>query len=238
MLSKIAEFSLKVRRRETPAYDRLYRILKRIRSVTIPVVKPLHGFLYAERLVRRNLWHFITHFIYYEPLFKSRCTTVGRGLKLYGGIPQIIGHLKLCCGENVILHGVSTFIGAKVFESPMLTVGNNSCLGYQLTITVGRDVTIGNNVMIGNRVTLFAYDLHPTNPKERHLPASPESSRPITIEDNVWIGDNCIIMKGVRIGEGSVISAGSVVTMTVPPNSLALGNPARCYPLMLKPETP
>ena len=236
MLRLLENFSLNVRRRETPTYDLLYRFFKGIRTANMPMVRPVHGFLYSERQCRLSLWHFIKQFFYYKPIFKYRCDSVGTGLVLLGGIPQIFGMLKIYVGDNVTIHGVSTFTGAKVFEQPTLTIGNNSFLGYQLSVSVGRDVTIGNDVMIGNRVTLFAYDLHPTNPKQRHLPATPESSRPIVIKDNVWIGDNCIIMKGVKIGEGAVVAAGSVVTMNIPSNCLALGNPARCYPLMLTTE--
>jgi len=49
---------------------------------------------------------------------------------------------------------------------------------------------------------------------------------PIIIEDNVWIGTNCIILKGVTIGSGSIIGAGSVVTKNVPPNEIWCGSPA------------
>jgi acetyltransferase-like isoleucine patch superfamily enzyme len=232
----LEEFLLKIRRRESPFYERLYQGAKALRSFEVPVIPLLHPFLYRERQARLTFLHFLTRSFYYSPLFKSQCRRVGRRLDLIGGIPLIMGHLCLELGDDVTIHGVSTFIGAKVFDNPTLTIGNNSHLGYMLMINVGRDVTIGNNVLIGARVTIMSYDGHPTNPAERHLPAPPESSRPVTICDNVWIGTSVIILKGVTIGEGSVVASGSVVTTKVPPNCLAIGNPARVFPLFL-PET-
>jgi acetyltransferase-like isoleucine patch superfamily enzyme len=86
-------------------------------------------------------------------------------------------------------------------------------------------------VLIANGVNICSYDGHPSNPAERHLPAPPESSKPVVIKDNVWLGVNCIILKGVTIGENSIVSNGSVIMSKVPPNTLAFGNPARCVPL-------
>jgi acetyltransferase-like isoleucine patch superfamily enzyme len=148
-------------------------------------------------------------------------------------MPLVMGHLRLNIGDDVIMHGVSTLVGAKVFEAPMLHIGNNTRLGYQLIVNVGCDVTIGDNVLVGDRVSILSYDGHPVNPAVRHLPAPKESSKPIVIGNNVWIASNCTILKGVTIGEGSVIANGSIVTANVPPNSLAIGNPARVFPLML-----
>jgi acetyltransferase-like isoleucine patch superfamily enzyme len=54
-----------------------------------------------------------------------------------------------------------------------------------------------------------------------------KEGRPVVIEDNVWIGMNCIILKGTRIGKGTIIGAGSVVRESIPPYSIAIGNPAR-----------
>lgn len=227
------QLSLKIRRRESPFYDRLYRVAKKVRAFEVPVIRPLYQLLGWERSIRLTGWSAFTRIFYHTPIFKLRCHTVGKGLNLLGGIPMVGGHLRFILGDNVTIHGVSTFSGAKVFEQPTLTVGDNSHLGYMLIINVGCDVTIGSNVMIADRVSILSYDGHPTNPAERHLPAPTESSRPIVIGDNVWIGGNCVILKGVKIGENSVIANGSVVTAKVPPNSLAIGNPARCFPLML-----
>lgn len=229
MLDNLA---LKIRRRETPVFDRLYRLAKAVRGFEVPVIRPLHGLLYRERRLRLQMWRNFVRVFYATPLFKSQCEAVGKRLHLIGGVPLILGHLRIRLGNDVTVHGVSTFTGAKVFELPTLSVGNGSHLGYQLTIGVGCDVTIGESVLIADRVSILSYDGHPANPAERHLPAPVESSRPITIEDNVWIGTGCIIMKGVNVGRNSIIAAGSVVTQKVPPDSLVIGNPARVFPLL------
>lgn len=222
---------LKIRRKETPFYEALYNLAKRIRRFELPVFRPVYRLLERERLLRLSLWNAFTRIVYHTPIFKLRCDSVGRGLYLIGGIPLVMGHLRLKLGDDVSLHGKSTLIGAKVFENPTLSIGSNSCLGYQLIIDVGCDVTIGNNVFIGDRVSILSYDGHPVKPEERHLPASRASSKPIVIGDNVWISGNCVILKGVTIGEGAVIANGSVVTTKVPPKSMAFGNPARCFPI-------
>ena len=226
------DIALKIRRRETPAFDRLYRLAKTIRGFEVPVIKPLHGLLYRERRVRLQVWRNFIRVFYCTPLFKSRCESVGKRLRLIGGIPLILGHIRIRLGDDVSLHGVSNFIGAKVFDNPTLVVGNDSHLGSMLAIVVGCDVTIGDNVLIADQVTILSYDGHPANPAERHLPASPESSRPVVIEDNVWVGIGSIIMKGVTIGKNSIVVSGSVVTRNIPPDSMAIGNPARVYPLL------
>lgn len=224
-------FIVKIRRKETPFYEYLYNVAKSVRCFELPPLKPVYQLLRLERALRLTFWSNVVRVLYHTPIFKLGCQTVGKGLYLIGGIPLVMGHLRLNISNNVVIHGKSTLIGAKVFDNPTLTVGSNSCLGYQLIVDVGCDVTIGNNVFIGDRVSILSYDGHPVKPEERHLPASKASSKPIFIHDNVWISGNCVILKGVTIGEGSVIANGSVVTSRVPPNSLAFGNPARCFPL-------
>jgi acetyltransferase-like isoleucine patch superfamily enzyme len=229
----LKELSLKIRRRETPFYQKIYALCKLLKSFETPVVWPLYGLLRLERTLRLAFFHNFIRIFYNTPLFKMECRKVGKRLYLVGGIPLVMGHLRINLGDDVTLFGATTLIGAKVFENPTLTVGNNTYIGYQLLIDVGCDVTIGNNVLIADRVTIRSYDGHPTDPSKRHLPAPPESSRPISIEDNAWIGQDCIILKGVSIGAGSIVGAGTVVTKDVPPNSLAVGNPVRCIPLKM-----
>lgn len=225
------ELSLKIRRRETPFYDRLFLIAKGVKSFEIPVFRPLYKILQIERDVRRSAWSNFKRIFYYTPLIKLQCESVGKRLHLEGGLPVIMGNLHLVVGDDVAMDAKSTFTGAKVFDKPTLTVGNNTYLGYELLISVGSDVTIGNNVLIGYRVSILSYDGHPANPAERHLPASKECSKPIIIKDNVWLCGNCVILKGVTIGENSIVANGCVLSTSVPPNSLVFGNPAKCIPL-------
>lgn len=224
--------SKKNRQRQTPFYDWLYQFLKSARIANLPVIRPLHSFLYAERLMRLAAWHWLIQTVYYIPLFKSQCRSYGKGLMILGGLPQIIGDLRIDIGNNCILHGTTTLVGAKVFDEPTLRVGNNTHLGYNLHISVGSDITIGEDVMIAGGVSIFSYDGHSVNPAERHNIAPKETSKPIIIGNNVWIGTRSIILKGVVIGENSVIGANAVVTKKIPPNSLVIGNPARIFPLI------
>ncbi|MBJ6727100.1 DapH/DapD/GlmU-related protein [Geomesophilobacter sediminis] len=224
---------LKIRRRETPFYNRLYLWGRALRRFEVPVFRPVYRMFQGERALRHIVLSNLFRIFYHTPLFKLRCGSVGKGLYLIGGQPLVMGHLKINLGDNVTLHGKSTLVGAKVFDSPTLHVGDNTCLGYNLIVDVGCDITIGNNVFVGDRVSILSYDGHPTAPSQRGLPAAPETSKPITIKDNVWISSNCVILKGVTIGEDSVIANGAVVTSKIPARSLAIGNPARCFPLSL-----
>jgi acetyltransferase-like isoleucine patch superfamily enzyme len=81
---------------------------------------------------------------------------------------------------------------------------------------------------------------HDTDPalRWRHEAPRAEDVRPVIIRDNVWIGRNCIIFPGVKIGEGSVISAGSVVRSHVPPYAVVAGNPAKVMFRLKKPDQP
>ncbi|MGH9039697.1 MAG: sugar O-acetyltransferase [Acidimicrobiia bacterium] len=109
-------------------------------------------------------------------------------------------------------------------------------LGYQLRIgartfanfgLVALDVaaiTIGDDVQIGPNVQL----LTPTHPIDAELRrAKWEAAGPITIGDNAWLGGGVIVLAGVSIGENTVVGAGAVVTRDLPPNVVAVGNPAR-----------
>ncbi|GAB3432624.1 sugar O-acetyltransferase [Actinophytocola sediminis] len=85
-------------------------------------------------------------------------------------------------------------------------------------------ITIGADVQIGPNVQLLT-PTHPLDPETRR--AKWEAGEPITIGDNVWLGGGVIVCPGVTIGENTVVGAGSVVPKDLPPNVVAVGNPAR-----------
>ena len=103
-------------------------------------------------------------------------------------------------------------------------LGKNITMNYNVTILDIRKVTIGDYTMIGPG-TLITSVGHTLSPKGRRSHLS--FAKPVTIENDVWIGGNVVILPGITIGRGSVIGAGSVVTKDIPPFSVAVGSPAR-----------
>ncbi len=95
------------------------------------------------------------------------------------------------------------------------------------TLCAAEKIIIGNRVTVGANSIVVDTDFHPLRPEERlaNLPA--EETAPVRIEDDVFIGTSCLILKGITIGRGSVIGAGSIVTQNIPPAVIAAGNPAR-----------
>ena len=107
-----------------------------------------------------------------------------------------------------------------------LTVGDSFGMSGGC-ICVAENVSIGNHVAIGANSTITDTDFHPLRAEIRATRPQEGRTKPVVIEDEVFIGTNCLILKGVTIGRGSVIGAGSVVTGDVPPGVIVAGNPAR-----------
>lgn len=95
------------------------------------------------------------------------------------------------------------------------------------TICARMGITIGNRVLIGANVSIIDNDMHPLESEGRRYRQDGIQAAPIVIEDDTFIGAEAIILKGVTVGRGSVVGAGSVVVSDVPPYSIVAGNPAR-----------
>jgi acetyltransferase-like isoleucine patch superfamily enzyme len=140
----------------------------------------------------------------------------------------------LVVGSNCTMDGVHFAIG----ESGKVFIGDYSYF-TNAVLLCELELRIGNYVVIGWNATIADTDFHPLAPAERIADAiacsplgkgrpRPEiAKKPVVIEDDVWIGPNATILKGVRIGAGAWIEAGSLVTRDVPPRSRVLGNPAQ-----------
>jgi acetyltransferase-like isoleucine patch superfamily enzyme len=111
-------------------------------------------------------------------------------------------------------------------EDASLEVGNNFSMTGG-TLCAAERIVIGNKVVVGANTIIIDTNFHPLNPEARRLHPQDSKIEPIVIKDDVFIGMNCLILKGVTIGQGSVIGAGSVVTKDIPNGVIAVGNPAR-----------
>jgi len=100
-------------------------------------------------------------------------------------------------------------------------VGISGC-----TISASLSITIGNRVMLGSGCMITDSDAHPLRPEDRSDDTKTGRAE-VVIEDDVFVGTRAIILKGVRIGRGSVVGAGAVVVKSVPERVIVAGNPAR-----------
>ena len=103
-------------------------------------------------------------------------------------------------------------------------IGNHTRIGLHNTI-IG-PVEIGSHVNLAQGITVTALN-HNFDDAEKRIDEQGVSTNPVTIEDDVWIGANVVILPGVTIGNHCVVAAGAVVTKDVPPHSLVAGVPAK-----------
>lgn len=109
-----------------------------------------------------------------------------------------------------------------------IIIGSGSQLTGASITARSTTITIGRNVLIGPDCVIVDSDFHAHWPPEARADnPGQEKDTPVLIGDCAWLGMRCIVLKGVTIGAGAIIGAGSVVTRDVPPNCVACGNPAR-----------
>jgi acetyltransferase-like isoleucine patch superfamily enzyme len=107
------------------------------------------------------------------------------------------------------------FMGVSIGKGGMIS------LGAHIDVARGK-IYIGNNVVITNGCYVLSHNI-----AYARLNRVERISKQTIIEDNVFVGVNSVILPGLRIGENSIIGAGSVVTKDIPPNTVAVGNPAK-----------
>ena len=104
-----------------------------------------------------------------------------------------------------------------------IVIGDYCLISPGVRISAAQSIRIGDNCMLAANVTISDSDWHGIYNRIRPF----RCTKPVVIENNVWLGERVIVNKGVTIGENSVIGAGAVVTKSIPANSVAAGNPAR-----------
>lgn len=111
-------------------------------------------------------------------------------------------------------------------ENSYIEIGKNTWINNNANfISSGPGIFIGSDCAIGVNVTIFDSDFHPLDPQIR-MSGQPKTGK-VVIGDNVFIGSNASILKGVTVGSNSVIGFGSIVTKDIPANTIACGNPAK-----------
>lgn len=166
--------------------------------------------------------------------FRNKGVQFGRNLKVYNKMYIQIKNGEMSIGDNFTLtsgdciNPLCRNVRACIFISHggKVKIGNNVGMSSPC-IWIHENLSIGNNVKIGGNCIIMDNDVHQINYKERRSNIGKVNSAPIVIEDDVWLGANVMVLKGVTIGARSIIGAGSVVTKSIPADCIAAGNPAR-----------
>ena len=140
-------------------------------------------------------------------------------------------HGVLRLGRRVKLYGSPVPIELVSLPGAELTIGDGTSINRGASICAQRSIRIGRNCGIGNDCLIFDTDFHDVADRSR-VP----DAQPVTIGDDVWLAARAIVLKGVTIGDGAVVSAGSVVATNVPPYALVGGVPARLIRRLTPPE--
>ena len=197
----------------------------------------------ARRLTLAKLrWYWL----YYTPLLSGaiatfihkliygRSFTLGRSARIWGGYRVLIlGEGRIEIGER--FHCVSSEsrslitlfspVRLTAFDQASIKIGHNVGLNGT-AITSVKKISIGDETMVAPNTIIVDSDFHNPWPPEQRWTAKAEGAE-VTIGKRVWIGMNVIVLKGVTIGDNSIIAAGSVVTQDIEADCLAAGNPAR-----------
>ena len=192
------------------------------------MTRPFFALLYGLHVGVTEGGNFLLRFFWFEPLFRSQCVSVGDELFMER-LPYINGRGRIIVGDHVKMSGKSSFtFGNRWKVAPELIVGDNAFIGAGCQFAVADSVRIGRYCLLAAGVCISDYDGHPIDSiLRRSEPAPPEAIRPVVIGDDVWIGSGAVVLKGVTIGERSIVASRAVVTKSVPADVVVAGNPAR-----------
>tara|TARA_Y100001970_G_C14229671_1_gene857826 strand:+ start:187 stop:711 length:525 start_codon:yes stop_codon:yes gene_type:complete len=157
---------------------------------------------------------------YYKTKFQKKCNKIGQSVRIKGKV-IFSGQGKLDCGDHLLIRSANfNPVRIHIESHATLTLGDKVFLNMGVHLSCSEKILIGSQVDFGEDCLIMDNDFHGAGIEK-------PKKAPIIIKDDVWLAARVIVLKGVTIGEGAVIGAGSVVTKSIPPNSFAAGVPAK-----------
>jgi acetyltransferase-like isoleucine patch superfamily enzyme len=224
-------FLLKLKRGDTPVYRFLRAVARFIlNNGSLPVPRffmPILSALYHLHTAAARLCRSFLMKLYIEPLFRGRCSRVGKNLTL-SNLPYILGHSEIVIGDSASFGHNFMVITGRFCDHPRLEIGNSVSFGDRCSLSVNQEVIIEDGVSVGDDCRITDNDGHPREAelRARNAPLTARDIRPVRIGAGVRIGSGSQIMKGLTIGEGAIVGPNSVVISPLPPYCYASGNPA------------
>lgn len=146
---------------------------------------------------------------------------VGEHARTFGR-PRVVNEGRIEIGDHVLVRSINVPAEICTGRNGVLRIGDGVRLNYGSSIYAEKEITIGDRVRVGPYSWIVDTDFH--DPYDHGV--LPEGE-PVHIEDDVWIGAKCTVLKGVRIGRAAVVGTGSIVTRDVPPFTIVAGVPAK-----------
>ncbi|WP_083191731.1 acyltransferase [Formosa haliotis] len=144
----------------------------------------------------------------------------------------IRGKGRVVFGENVQIGVINSphYISSYGYIEPRLkdaviSIGDNTSINNGVSLVAEKNITIGKNVLMGYNCQVTDSNFHDLHPKKRLQPDN--NPKAVKIGNNVFLGNNVTILKGVELGDNTVVGAASVVTKSFPENVILAGNPAK-----------
>lgn len=168
--------------------------------------------------------------------FKNPSARFGKNIRIYGRLLfKSCDDSTVVLGDNLVIRsatkynfvGINKAVSIAVLKNAQLSIGDYT--GFSGTsIFAAQKIVIGKYCNFGGNTAIWDTDFHPLEYSDRRVQnTSKIRSMPVIIGDDVFVGANTIILKGVEIGDRAVIGAGSVVTKNIPPDEIWAGNPAK-----------
>lgn len=188
-----------------------------------------------HHVIIRNYWQPVGH-LFGRVYLYGKGVSFGKRLKTYGmPIVSLCKGSTIKIGNNAVLRsqskGNAIGVNHEVImrtstESARIIIGDNFGMSGG-AICATNKVEIGDGVLLGSNVVIADNDFHGMTADTRTMPSDQLVSKPVIIDDGVWVGADVYICKGVVIGRNSVIGAKAVVTKSIPENSIVAGVPAK-----------
>jgi acetyltransferase-like isoleucine patch superfamily enzyme len=214
-------------------------VLPARRIVPRPAPQPLHGgpltllrFMRANHMLTFGYARLLARLAYLKVRFRGRLQT--------DGICFICPGVKLEIGPRATLRiGRWAWIGhdckVRVHEGE-ISIGAKTVIGQECTFSAFQRIAIGRECIIADRVMMIDFD-HGVTEVERPIRLQGIYKRDVVIAHNVWIGYGACVLRGVQIGNNSIIGTSSVVTRSFPANAVLAGSPARVIRTRAAPRT-
>lgn len=230
-MTTLDQFLLRIKRRESPAMRLAYDAYKSLLAFDMPdteALRLLFGGLYSANHVMVDAVEWAKSKLLYSPMLRARSESAGPGLNVTSP-PYVRGHARIRIGRDCTFSSLNVRTG-RFRDDPELTFGDHCYVAYGVMFQLNQRIRMGNHVLIAGFSSIQDSDGHPSDSERRmrgETELAPEDIAPVEIQDHVWLGRACHVLKGVTIGRGAVVAAGSVVVSDVPEGALAMGVPAR-----------